>query len=97
MPLPTEPIGSIPRSKDLLNARERYYLGSISKEQLQVAESEALRETISLFEDTGSPIITDGEQSKPRFATYPLDSYNLKPDGIVIPFADGQASGVSVA
>jgi methionine synthase II (cobalamin-independent) len=34
--------------------------------------------------------VTDGEQSKPSFATYPLDGLpNLAPDGAVIPFADG--------
>jgi 5-methyltetrahydropteroyltriglutamate--homocysteine methyltransferase len=47
-------------------------------------------DTISRFEATGSPVITDGEQSKPSFATYPLSGLtNLAPDGVVIPFADG--------
>jgi len=51
---------------------------------------EAVRETISLFEQTGSPVITDGEQVKPSFATYPLANLdNLSPDGVVIPFEDG--------
>jgi 5-methyltetrahydropteroyltriglutamate--homocysteine methyltransferase len=35
-------------------------------------------------------VITDGEQSKPSFATYPLAGLQaLAPDGVVIPFADG--------
>jgi 5-methyltetrahydropteroyltriglutamate--homocysteine methyltransferase len=35
-------------------------------------------------------VITDGEQSKPSFATYPIDGLEtLAPDGAVIPFADG--------
>ncbi len=35
-------------------------------------------------------MITDGEQSKPSFATYPVaGATNLSPDGVVIPFADG--------
>jgi 5-methyltetrahydropteroyltriglutamate--homocysteine methyltransferase len=34
-------------------------------------------------------VITDGEQTKPSFATYPLAGLNLAPDGVVIPFADG--------
>ena len=38
----------------------------------------------------GSPVVTDGEQSKPSFATYPLsEPLALVPDGVVIPFADG--------
>jgi 5-methyltetrahydropteroyltriglutamate--homocysteine methyltransferase len=37
-------------------------------------------------------VITDGEQAKPSFATYPLDgATNLAPDGVVIPFADGHS------
>src|SRR6202035_4575223 len=39
---------------------------------------------------TGSPVITDGEQTKPSFATYPLDGlFNVAPDGVIIPFQDG--------
>ncbi|WP_429424633.1 hypothetical protein [Nocardia sp. GAS34] len=34
--------------------------------------------------------MTDGEQTKPSFATYPLQGIEgLAPDGVVIPFADG--------
>ncbi|MGH3237170.1 MAG: 5-methyltetrahydropteroyltriglutamate--homocysteine methyltransferase, partial [Streptosporangiaceae bacterium] len=53
---------------------------------------EAVRETIEQFEATGSPVITDGEQAKPSFATYPLAGLRaLAPDGVVIPFADGHS------
>jgi methionine synthase II (cobalamin-independent) len=73
-----------------LNAMVDHAAGRISDEQLQAAETEALRETISRFEETGSPVITDGEQTKPSFATYPLAGLtNLVPEGVVIPFADG--------
>lgn len=90
MAIPTEPIGSIPRSNQLLNAMTDHSAGRISGEQLQTAEAEALRETISRFEETGSPVITDGEQTKPSFATYPLAGLtNLVPEGVAIPFADG--------
>jgi 5-methyltetrahydropteroyltriglutamate--homocysteine methyltransferase len=35
-------------------------------------------------------VLTDGEQAKPSFATYPLSGLkNLAPDGVAIPFADG--------
>jgi 5-methyltetrahydropteroyltriglutamate--homocysteine methyltransferase len=90
MPLPTEPIGSIPRPTDLLAAMSAYATGGISREQLHAPEDAALRDTIVLFERTGSPIITDGEQTKPSFATYPLSGLsNLAAAGVVIPFADG--------
>lgn len=90
MPIPTEPIGSIPRPPELLRAMTDRAAGRISNEQLRVVEEAAVRETIARFEETGSPIITDGEQTKPSFATYPLAGLpNLAPDGVVIPFADG--------
>jgi 5-methyltetrahydropteroyltriglutamate--homocysteine methyltransferase len=51
-----------------------------------------LQDTIRQFESTGSPVITDGEQGKSSFATYPLQgAANLASDGISIPFADGHA------
>ena len=62
----------------------------ISDEQLHAAEEAALRDTISGLEATGSPVITDGEQTKPSFATYLLSGLeNLAADGVTIPFADG--------
>ncbi|HXN45439.1 MAG TPA: hypothetical protein VN893_02290, partial [Bryobacteraceae bacterium] len=81
MIIPTEPIGSIPRTPELLSA---------SPADFSRAAHQALRDTIRRFEQTGSPVITDGEQTKPSFATYPLDGLaNLAPDGVVIPFEDG--------
>jgi 5-methyltetrahydropteroyltriglutamate--homocysteine methyltransferase len=90
MPILTEPIGSIPRPTQLLTAMTDLAAGRISGAEYQAAQDAALRDTISRFEATGSPVITDGEQSKPGFATYPLSGLtNLAPDGVVIPFADG--------
>lgn len=68
----------------------RFQAGTIPREQLDQAFAAALRDTIVRFEETGSPVITDGEQTKPSFATYPLDGLrHLAPDGVAIPFADG--------
>jgi 5-methyltetrahydropteroyltriglutamate--homocysteine methyltransferase len=90
MPIPTEPIGSIPRPASLLAAMAAFQKAQISAAALQAAYTDALRDTMKRFEQTGSPIITDGEQTKPSFATYPLSGLNnLAPDGVVIPFADG--------
>src|SRR5207253_2787240 len=53
-------------------------------------QDEGVRDTIRRFEATESPVITDGEQAKPSFATYPIHGLsNLAPDGVTIPFADG--------
>jgi methionine synthase II (cobalamin-independent) len=87
--IPTEPIGSIPRPASLIQAIVDSQAGKGSEATLEAEYSEALRDTIARLEQTGSPIITDGEQTKSSFATYPLSGLtNLAPDGVVIPFAD---------
>jgi len=74
----------------LISAWADKQAGSVSAEQFQNVADAALKDTIRRFEETGSPIITDGEQTKSSFATYPLDGASgLAPDGIVIPFEDG--------
>jgi 5-methyltetrahydropteroyltriglutamate--homocysteine methyltransferase len=89
MTIPTEPIGSIPRPAALLQAMLAAQAGKITAAALDDAYASALRDTIERFEQTGSPVISDGEQTKPSFATYPLSGLSLAPDGVVIPFADG--------
>jgi 5-methyltetrahydropteroyltriglutamate--homocysteine methyltransferase len=90
MALPTEPIGSIPRPPSLLRAVAAFQANQLSQDALDEQYAEALRDTLQRLEQTGSPIITDGEQTKPSFATYPLAGLtNLAPDGVAIPFADG--------
>ena len=90
MPIPTEPIGSIPRPTELLSAMRSRSAGKISDDQMRAAGEAALKDTIVRMEQTGSPVVTDGEQTKPSFATYPLVGLeNLAGDGVTIPFADG--------
>jgi 5-methyltetrahydropteroyltriglutamate--homocysteine methyltransferase len=89
MPIPNEPIGSVPRSAELLAAMQAHASGKISDSELQAAQDKAVRETITRMEQTGQPVISDGEQTKPSFVTYPLAGVHLKPGGAVIPFADG--------
>jgi 5-methyltetrahydropteroyltriglutamate--homocysteine methyltransferase len=90
MPIPTEPIGSIPRPLDLIAAWSDLQAGRILAEQFDKVAQAALENTVRQFEQTGSPVISDGEQTKPSFATYPLAGLsNLAPDGVIIPFADG--------
>lgn len=86
----TEPIGSIPRPPALIEAITGFQSGQITRETLNAQYEAALQDTIERFAETGSPIITDGEQTKPSFVTYPLSGLDdLAPDGVVIPFADG--------
>ncbi|NUR24614.1 MAG: 5-methyltetrahydropteroyltriglutamate--homocysteine methyltransferase, partial [Catenulispora sp.] len=90
MSIPTEPIGSIPRPAALLDAMSAHEAGRLDASAFAEAVDQAVRETIQALEATGSPVVTDGEQGKPSFATYPLAGLEaLSPDGVVIPFADG--------
>lgn len=83
--LPTEPIGSIPRSPELIAAIQK-----LSGAELEAHYEAATKDTIQRFEETGSPVITDGEQRKSSFLTYPLSGLtNLTNSGVVIPFHDG--------
>jgi 5-methyltetrahydropteroyltriglutamate--homocysteine methyltransferase len=64
--------------------------GRVSDDELETLREQALEQTIAEFEVTGSPVITDGEQLKPSFVTYPIQGLaTLNPQGVVIPFADG--------
>jgi 5-methyltetrahydropteroyltriglutamate--homocysteine methyltransferase len=88
--IPTEPIGSIPRPPELIEAMRALASDEISGDDYAKLEEDAVRDTIERFEATGSPVVTDGEQRKPSFATYPIHGLaNLDPDGVTIPFADG--------
>ncbi len=90
MAMPSEPIGSIPRPPELIAAMEGFARGEVSAEELERLSSAALIDTIARFEATGSPVITDGEQTKPSFATYPIaGNPHLDFQGVSIPFADG--------
>lgn len=90
MSIPTEPIGSVPRPAYLLQGVADFADGRINRTALDALYDRAVRETIRAFEETGSPVISDGEQSKPSFATYPIDGLEtLAPDGAIISFADG--------
>ena len=90
MAIPTEPIGSIPRPQELIDAGGELAAGRLTREAYAELVDRAVRETIEQLEATGSPVITDGEQAKPSFATYPIEeAENLAPDGVIINFADG--------
>ena len=89
MRIPTEPIGSIPRPKTLIDAIAE--IGDGIDPALEPLYAEATRSTIQSFEATGSPVITDGEQRKyHNFWTYSVEGLpNTAPDGFRIPFAAG--------
>lgn len=89
MIIPTEPIGSIPRPPQLLEAV--LAAGDGADPKLETLYDNAIRDTIARFEATDSPVITDGEQKKyHNFWTYPVHGLaNTAPDGFQIPFVAG--------
>ncbi|MEU8687776.1 cobalamin-independent methionine synthase II family protein [Streptomyces sp. NPDC048665] len=90
MNIPTEPIGSLPRSPELLTAMADHQAGRTDEGTFRLVQERAVRDTIERLEKAGSPVVTDGEQSKPDFVTYPVaGTPGLSPEGVVIPFADG--------
>jgi len=90
MKIRTEPVGSIPRPVELIEGMKAHAAGQLDDQSLDQLFEAAITDTIRRFEATGSPVITDGEQTKPSFATYPIAGMQqLDPNGVVIPFADG--------
>ena len=89
MTIPTEPIGSLPRPRALIDAIAA--VGDGMHPSLDPLYAAAVRDTIAEFEATGSPVITDGEQRKyHNFWTYSVEGLpNSAPDGFRIPFVAG--------
>jgi 5-methyltetrahydropteroyltriglutamate--homocysteine methyltransferase len=88
--IPTEPIGSIPRPPALVEAARAFRSGRLSEAELLSHYDSAIQETIGRFEATGSKVVTDGEQAKESFATYPIQGLtNIAADGTPIHFSDG--------
>ena len=54
MPIPTEPIGSIPRPVELIEALGRLDTGDIQRSEYEQILDSALRDTIRRFEKTES-------------------------------------------
>ena len=97
MVLPTEPVGSIPRPAALQDGMQAAAEGRMTQEELDGLFDDAVRDTVRRFEQTGSPVITDGEQRKPSFATYPIHGLDhLEPGGVTIPFEDGHTRQLPV-
>src|SRR4051812_15561601 len=70
MAIPTELVGSLPRPMKLQEAYEAYDQGQIDFAALQAEQDAAAADSIRRLEETGEPIVTDGEQRESSFATY---------------------------
>jgi methionine synthase II (cobalamin-independent) len=72
MPIPTELVGSLPRPMKLQEGYQKLDDGEIAWEDLQALQDEAAEDSIKRLEETGEPLVTDGEQRESSFATYPI-------------------------
>ncbi|MFD3415890.1 5-methyltetrahydropteroyltriglutamate--homocysteine methyltransferase [Streptomyces cyaneofuscatus] len=90
MSIPTEPIGSLPRPRTLLNALTDHAAGRLNDAELTKLQEQAVADTLARLGQLGSPVLVDGDQAKPSTITYPLTGLmTAAPDGATIPFADG--------
>ena len=72
MPIPTELVGSLPRPMKLQEAYADYDEGTITWDELKAEQDAAAEDSIKRLEETGEPVVTDGEQRESSFATYPI-------------------------
>jgi methionine synthase II (cobalamin-independent) len=72
MAIPTELVGSLPRPMKLQDGYQKLDDGEITWEDLQALQDEAAEDSIRRLEETGEPLVTDGEQRESSFATYPI-------------------------
>lgn len=66
----------------------------IGRSHLKILKEKAVYTTIKELEATGSEVITDGEQGKPSFLTYPIfaladEYYTFSADCFALIFSDG--------
>jgi 5-methyltetrahydropteroyltriglutamate--homocysteine methyltransferase len=66
-PFRADHVGSFLRPKELLEARDRFNQGVISRDQLRAAEDAAIRDIVRFQEDLGLQGITDGEFRRTYF------------------------------
>lgn len=60
-------VGSMLRPQFLLEAQEKLKRGEIPSKELTVAEDKAVKEAVSIQEEVGVDVVTDGEMRRPVF------------------------------
>ena len=87
--LPTEQVGSLPRPTSLQRVMFDAGTGLASTAALECEAQQAVRDTLVKLEATGSPIVTDGEQRRQSFASYPIATEEVEEGPVFAVFADG--------
>ena len=89
MPLPTEPVGSLPRPSRLEAAYEARERGAIGADQLRAEQEAAAADSIRRLEGAGESVVSAGEHREASLVSYPLSpdpgtgtlAANLSPEG----------------
>lgn len=90
--LPTEAVGSLPRPASLQRAVLDAEAGLVDAETLRGEQDRAVRDTLERFAETGSPLVSDGEQRRQSFSSYPLGTSfagDVREGPVFAVFADG--------
>ncbi|WP_251381976.1 MULTISPECIES: hypothetical protein [unclassified Leucobacter] len=87
--LPTEQVGSLPRPAALQAAVLDLEIGVLARDEFARIQDAAVRDTLDRLIATGSPIVSDGEQRRQSFASYPLGADDLDEGPVFAVFADG--------
>ncbi|KAN0025003.1 hypothetical protein ACTFIV_009412 [Dictyostelium citrinum] len=99
-----EPIGSLPRSLELIDSINNFRNKVIDCSTLEKKCHCAIQKTIEELVESNQNVVTDGEQSKISFIGYPLFQSNQvdgdghvdmdKKNGVCIPFEDGHTRSI---
>jgi 5-methyltetrahydropteroyltriglutamate--homocysteine methyltransferase len=74
--IPTELIGSLPRSGELIEAQRAHKDGELTADQLSLLQEKDIQSVLFELERTGSPQLTDGELTKPSYLNYPVSIFS---------------------
>jgi 5-methyltetrahydropteroyltriglutamate--homocysteine methyltransferase len=68
--LPTTTVGSFPKPKEVIEARQKLLAGKLTREDLRPLEEQATRFWIKTQEEIGIDVLVDGEMYRGDMATY---------------------------
>jgi 5-methyltetrahydropteroyltriglutamate--homocysteine methyltransferase len=68
--LPTTSVGSLPKPKEVMEARQKLLAGKLTKKDLRPLEEQATRFWIETQEEIGIDVLVDGEMYRGDMATY---------------------------
>jgi 5-methyltetrahydropteroyltriglutamate--homocysteine methyltransferase len=73
-PFRTDHVGSMVRPERLLDARDAFSAGKLSREELTRVEDECILEALDLQRGTGIEVLTDGEMRRDAYTTDQYDA-----------------------